>query len=44
MGAEAGDGGAVHYVVVDGQGEIQDVPDGDLAVDDSRALAHPAAK
>ena len=27
FGAEAGGGGAVHDVVVDGQGEIQDVPD-----------------
>ena len=39
----SGGGGAAHHVVVDGQGAIQDVPDGDLAVDDSRALAHLAA-
>jgi hypothetical protein len=32
--------GGVHYLVVDYQGEIQDVLDADLAVDDSRALAH----
>ena len=42
LGGEAGGRCPVHHVVVDRQGEIQHVPRRDLAVDDSRALAHPA--
>ena len=42
FGTEAGGGRSVNHVCVDYQGQVQDVPDLDLAVDHSRPLSHPA--
>src|SRR5919112_6506341 len=39
IGAEAGGGGTVDDVVIDGHGEIEDVPHGDLVTDDAGAPA-----